>query len=550
MLRRKITELMQRPLVVPFLRKIYLRLFLAGALTLPSSIFAQQSESLVENKPVFHLSLKDAVNYVLANNITVKNAKMEYIKADSADLKNQSQFAWTLVGSFATTKTGLPSNRNNIISGTKISNDRMAIGIQKQFETQTYFTLEVSNTRFDTNALESPASAAPLGALGPLLAAPPQYTSALTATLSQELLKYSFGRTEKDRQKVLKQNVIIQRDSLIDTLAQLVVKTLVDYWSLSVYDSQVSTFERLEKNTRTIRDITARKAGLGLSESFELNQWNSALSQTQNSLESARLARNDAERNLVRVLNADPSSKIAGITDLHEQIPDNMDPEKDYQYALKNRIDLKNLRRQKEVADIQLRIKEAEDMPSLKISGSYSTKGQTFLNPQTNFVNPETGIMSFKYPEMNAGFTLSYPLFDVGVKTDIRDAKAQIEILVKQEEELKKQIREDLDNRYASIMAGRELLDSATRRRDEAEKYYKGVQQRYSQGRFTAVVVKLALDNLIQSELLVAQAKINFNVDLIRYDLAKNYVFEKFGVDVAKLIDELSKLDLENDKTK
>ncbi len=537
---------MFRPLSIPLLRKIYLRLLLVGAFGFPSFSYAQDFEPSLQNQPkILKLSLKEAVNFVLENNITVKNAKMEFVKTDSAELKNLSQFAWTLTGSVSKTQTTLPNNNNNFFSGQKIANDRLTVGIQKQFQTQTYFSLELSHTRFDSNAFESQASAARLGALGPLLAAPPQYTDALTLTLGQELLKYTFGRTERDKQKVLKQKEVIQKDELVNILSQLVVKTLVDYWTLSVYDSQVETFEKLEKNTRNIRDLTTRKRNLGLSEGFEVNQWNSALTQTQNSLERAKLSRSEAERNLVRVLNVDPSSKVAGITDLQEKVPSDIEPTRDYQYALANRIDLKNLIRQREIAEVELRIKESEDMPSLRVTGSYSTRGQTFLNPQTNYVNPDTGMMSFRYPEKTLGIALSYPLFDTGIKTDIRDAKLKKDILEKQEAELRTLIKEELDNRYAAIVAGQDLLETASRRREEAEKFYRGVQQRFNQGRYTAVVVKSALDNLIQAELQVAQARINFNVDIIRYDLARNYVFEKFGVNIKQIVDELSKFDLE-----
>jgi hypothetical protein len=34
---------------------------------------------------------------------------------------------------------------------------------------------------------------------------------------------------------------------------------------------------------------------------------------------------------------------------------------------------------------------------------------------------------------------------------------------------------------------------------------------------------------------------VNFNINLIRYDLAKNYLFEKYDVDVYKVLDELKK---------
>lgn len=546
MLRRKITAIMPRPASIPSLRKFYLRLLLIGAFGFPSLLFAQELDPSVQNRPkILKLSLKEAVNYVLANNITVRNAGMEFVKADTAELKNLSQYAWTLVGGFSKTKTNLPLNNNNVISGTKISNDRVSVGIQKQFETQTYFSLELSHTRFDADAFETQAAASRLGSVGAYLAAPPQYTDALTLTLSQELLKYAFGETEKDRQKVLKQNAVVRRDELVNILAQLVVKTLVDYWSLSVYDSQVETFDKLEKNTRNIRDLTIRKRNLGLSEGFEVNQWNSALTQTENNLERARLARAEAERNLIRVLNVDPSSKISGITDLKETIPNDIDPTKDYQYALDHRIDLKNLIRQRQIAELELKIKNAEDRPSLKVTGSYSTRGQTFLNPQTNYVNPETGMQSFRFPEKTLNFAFSYPLFDSGIQTDIRDAKLKVDLLAKQETELRTLIKEELDNRYYSIVAGKDLLETASTRREEADKFYKGVQARFNQGRFTAVLVKSALDGLIQAELQVAQARINFNVDIIRYELARNSVFEKFGVNVDQIVDTIIKNEIE-----
>lgn len=546
MLRRKTNDTMLRPANIPSLRKFYLRLLLVGAFGLPASQFAQELDPSLQNRPrVLKLTLKEAVNYVLANNITVRNAGMEFVKADTAELKNLSQYAWTLVGGFSKTKTTLPLNNNNVLSGTKISNDRVNVGIQKNFETQTYFSLELSHTRFDSDAFETQAAAARLGSVGSYLAAPPQYTDALTVTLGQELLKYSFGQTEKEKQKVLKQNAVVRRDELVDILAQLVVKTLVDYWSLSVYDSQVETFDRLQKNTKNIRDLTVRKRNLGLSEGFEVNQWNSALTQTENSLERAKLSRSEAERNLIRVLNVDPSSKISGITDLQEKVPNDINPSKDYEYALDHRIDLKNLIRQRQIAELELKIKNAEDMPSLKITGSYSTRGQTFLNPQTNYVNPETGMMSFKYPEKTLNFALSYPLFDTGIQTDIRDAKLKVDILAKQETELRTLIKEELDNRYYAIVAGQELLETANTRKEEAEKFYRGVQARFNQGRFTAVLVKSALDGLIQAELQVAQARINFNVDIIRYELARNSVFEKFGVNVDEIVDTIIKNEVE-----
>ncbi|XDD51102.1 TolC family protein [Leptospira sp. WS92.C1] len=492
-----------------------------------------------DSKKILRLTLKEAVNHVLEKNITIQNAKMEYIKADGSELKNESQFTWNLIGGITVFKTTLPNNRNNIFFGTRQSQDKISVGIEKNFRTGTYAKLEGSTTRFDTSAFEDPATTpSSLAAL----AIPPQYTSALTITLSQELLKYSFGKTQKDKDAILRQNTVIKREELIYTLSQLVVQTLVQYWSLNIYDSNVKTLEDLESNTRNIRDLTARKRNLGLSEGFEVNLWSSILSQTAGNLEKARVSRREAERTLIRILNANPNSKIEGVTDLQENVPAEFNVEKDYLYALEHRTDLKNLRKQREIAELNLRIKEAEDMPSLKISGAYSTRGQNIQSPQQNVTDTNRGIASFKYPEAYAAFQFSYPLWDKGIKADIRNAKLDVENLEKKEAELRLSIKEELDNRYAAIVTGKNIFEGAKRRKEEASKFYRGLSERFHQGRFTAVAVKTALDSLIQAELQVAQTKIQFNIDILRYELAKNHIFEKFGVDPQEIIDRLMKM--------
>ncbi len=495
--------------------------------------------NLNDSKKVLRLTLKEAVNHVLEKNITIQNAKMEYIKADGSELKNESQFTWNLIGGITVFKTTLPNNRNNVFLGTKQSQDKLSVGVEKNFRTGTYAKLEGSTTRFDTSAFEDPASTP--SSLSSL-AIPPQYTSALTITLSQELLKYGFGKTQKDKDAILRQNTVIKREELIYTLSQLVVQTLVQYWSLNIYDSNVKTLEELESNTRNIRDLTARKRNLGLSEGFEVNLWSSILSQTAGNLEKAKVSRREAERTLIRILNADPSSRIEGVTDLQETVPVDFNVEKDYIYALEHRTDLKNLRKQREIAELNLRIKEAEDMPSLKVSGAYSTRGQNIVAPQQNITDTNRGIASFKYPEAYASFQFSYPLWDKGIKADIRNAKLDVENLQKKEAELKLSIKEELENRYAAIVSGKDIYEGAKKRREEANRFYRGLSERFRQGRFTAVAVKTALDNLIQAELQVAQTKIQLNIDILRYELAKNHIFEKFGVDAQEIIDRLMKM--------
>ena len=58
---------------------------------------------------------------------------------------------------------------------------------------------EVSTIRFDSNALENPYTTPSAFAF---LGVKPLYTGAVSVKLSQELLKYSFGRTEKIKEQM------------------------------------------------------------------------------------------------------------------------------------------------------------------------------------------------------------------------------------------------------------------------------------------------------------------------------------------------------------
>jgi hypothetical protein len=57
-------------------------------------------------------------------------------------------------------------------------------------------------------------------------------------------------------------------------------------------------------------------------------------------------------------------------------------------------------------------------------------------------------------------------------------------------------------------------------------------------GRFNALAVKNALDTYVQNQLQEIQARINYNINLMRYDLSKNALLDKFEINVDKLVPE------------
>ena len=104
-----------------------------------------------------------------------------------------------------------------------------------------------------------------------------------------------------------------------------------------------------------------------------------------------------------------------------------------------------------------------------------------------------------------------------------------------------REIEDELRTRYEAIKSSYLVLLTAKRTEEETKKFYDGLVTKFIQGRYSALAVKNALDAFTQAQLVGFQAKVNFNINLLRYDLAKNYLFEKYDIDVYKVLDELKK---------
>ena len=127
---------------------------------------------------------------------------------------------------------------------------------------------------------------------------------------------------------------------------------------------------------------------------------------------------------------------------------------------------------------------------------------------------------------------------DKGIRADIRDSEilnAQVKI---QEDDLYKEIINDVHNRYDQVIVGHKILENAIATTKQSEVYYKGIYNSFRLGRFNALAVKNALDTYVQNQLQEIQARINYNINLMRYDLSKNALLERFEINVDKLIPE------------
>ena len=480
-----------------------------------------------------NLKLDEAINRALENNPNILRKKLDLAKADTNQQKNQGKYAWRAVADASIDQQKLPFNQNNIFSGTKQQTNTYNAGIEKLFSTGTYFKVNVNTKRFDSNAFEdqfrTPSGFGALG-IGPL------YTSSVSVTIAQDLLKNAFGYKERKTEQILENNTLILQDQLEQELSQLIVESLVDYWDYSVKDNSVETYEQLLENTKNIRNLTIRKRSLGLSEGFEVNQWNALYAQAESQLQKAVVDRDEAQRKLIRTLALNENTKFNDITPLAETLPSKLNYDSDLAYAYKHRADFRNMARKKENSELALKIANSDALPTLKVSGSIGYQGQNLVSSKENFSDKGNGISSYKYPIRQGSVDFSYPLNDKGVEAGIRDAEIQKRQALLEESDLVKAVADDIKTRIDLLKSSYKIYENAKVTEGESKKYYNGVVRSFQQGRFNAVAVKNALDSLVQDQLSLIRAKVDYNINLHRYYVAKNSLFDEYKIDKEKLV--------------
>lgn len=134
----------------------------------------------------------------------------------------------------------------------------------------------------------------------------------------------------------------------------------------------------------------------------------------------------------------------------------------------------------------------------------------------------------------------AYPLADKGIYAGVRDATIGMRQATLKEEELKNEVRDDVKTRIEALEASHRIYKNNITTERETQNYYNGVLRSFRQGRADAVSVKNALDTHVQDQLRLTQVKVNFNIDLLRYYLAKNALLEHFQVDRDKLLPHLN----------
>jgi len=285
------------------------------------------------------------------------------------------------------------------------------------------------------------------------------------------------------------------------------------------------------KETRKVRDITARNAAYGLADDYTLRLYNSMLAGAEAKVVMTRQKYREALRSFLTTINVDENMEVTGTAVFSNKYP-SINVEEALKTAFEKRADYQNALRDVESAKAGIKIAESNSLPSLtaSLSGMLSAENGSFGGA----ISKDFG--QAKYHAFEGKLNLTYPLGDNELYIQERNARFRVRQAELQLQKYKRKVKDDILNSTDYIEASYRLYQKGMEARRQSELFYQGMMRDLGLGRLNSAVVKNALDAMVQSREMELQALVGYNISLLQYDVARNVLFEKYGIDVEKYI--------------
>jgi hypothetical protein len=464
----------------------------------------------------YRITLSDAIKKAIESNQDILAGKYDVAMSDTYYEKFQSKYSTYFSASGGISSTDYPPLMQGQYPKNKKTID-LSASLAKSFSTGTTIAGGLTNSLAKS---EWTRPGIPSDTNSPVL----------YASLEQELLKNSFGYSDRKQEKILKNATEIQKDQIIYGLSLVVVGVIVDYWNVIINKTIVDNSALMLQETKKVRRIVADNIKLGLAEQFEINYWNSLIASSEAALSNAEQQYRDALRKFLQTVNMPDEITMQEKAILQNRLPE-INSEAAIKKAYEKRADYLNAARTLENAKLQLDIDSNSALPSLKGSVTVSSMdynesiGESYSNSGT-----------LKYPAYQAQLKMTYPLTNSDQKISERNSRWKVEQAKHQLDKYSRIVKDDITSKVEKINTNYKLYRKAMEARSQAEIYYEKMLINLRRGRFNAAVVRNSLDALINSKQQELRLLVMFNASLLEFEVAKNELFETYAIDVEKYI--------------
>ncbi|MDP8298832.1 MAG: TolC family protein [Candidatus Tantalella remota] len=444
------------------------------------------------------ITLEECVGFALYNSFEVKMAKLDLLIAETGKLYAEAVFDTILFGDVNYVED--KRQQISVFAADDTQNNYYSASVSKELITGTEVTATWADTRNWANT--------------PFVTRNPSHNAQLSVELRQPVGKNFFGYIDRNTLSVTKLAIRNAGLEMRDKIEREVARVEKAYWNL-VYEWQaVRLREGILVRARSLNETNTKSYDMGIIERADLFASEANVLVNETSLELAENRRRRAEENLKLAMNMEEERRI---------FPAGTFPEEDLEYNLKdclteafeNRRDYKIRKRDIEINEINLKMKDNAMWPEIDLVGSMAMNGvegdfekaagKTTVNDNTRYY---------------AGVEFSMPLENSSARSEMEKAGYEKEKAIVALKETERNIITEVGNSFRDVIT----FNANVERMLEAVALQAGKldeeEKRFQYGRSKTKTL------------------IDYQNDLLRTEIEKNLVL---------LERELSRVDLERD---
>ena len=354
----------------------------------------------------------------------------------------------------------------------------------------------------------------------------PSYRSTVGLDYTQPLL--AGLRTDNQRaalqtQEIQGQITEIQLDQRIDNITEAIRQ---QYWGLRAAIEQIEIQRRNLAQAQQLLADNQVRVRLGTMAQIQVVQAEAQVASAEQALLNAEIQWRNQELGLKSLLIGGADDPLlyqtinpTELPAIDEQVVDIQDA---IERALSERTDIRQARRERDIAEIDLDVTRNNRLPELNLSASYSLLGvggteydrsglggTPVLVREGGYVDGINSIAGFDTPTWNVGLSFSYPIGMRSAKASLERARLAMEQrdLAIRSQELS--IVTEVTNAGLAVRDTRLQLEAATRSRELSEQSLEAEVTRFNAGVATNFEVVAAQDALTSARLSELRAIIN-----------------------------------------
>ena len=463
-----------------------------------------------------HLGLQQAIQIALRNNLQVELAQQARVQTTSGILTSEGAFDWNLAASLQVSRLdegsstplspGYPplSYKETIYSRSGAGGP--VLDFSKAFTWGANLDLNYAPTYGAYRAVELDASGKPMP--GTLSTNPVPYTGGLTATYTQNLLQ-GFGRDIATAPLRIAQKNAKGADYTFQlAIINLVANTENAYWNL-VFTQRVLASKRTALElAQKLLDENSLRLKIGTMARLDVISAKAGMAQAKQDIITAQANLDNARDALVRALfpNAERPANPLVAADAPDLPHIQLKEEEAIQMALARRVELKNVRTAKEVAQLQQQLAAATVRPTLASFAQYDGNANTYAA-----LGPVNGdLAALRYPGYTVGVKFGMPIQNRTAKGNLSAARAGLrsaELTIRDQElTITNQVRTAVRN----VAAAEEGVKAAEETRSFQQQTLEAEQTKFKNGISTNFIVLQDMTNLDNARIAEVQAQINY----------------------------------------